>query len=205
VTFTTQPIYFATAGVEVARFDASGNLFIGSTANIVNARLAVSHPGAGFQAAEFMNSDGSQETLGLWNQAISGNPYLIVFYAGGAQTLRGSITYNYGTGLVTYNTASDERLKSQFDESGIDWGDVIDNVYVGDFVMKGAEMPVLGIVAQRLVGLYDQAITPPKDDDTLWQADYSQLAPLALWGAKNARARIAVLEARIDALEKKHA
>jgi hypothetical protein len=115
------------------------------------------------------------------------------FYDAGFNTKYGSITRASST-QVAYNTTSDVRSKSHFNASGIDWGDVIDRLWVGDFRLRGQDQFTLGIVAQWAHPIFPQAVTRPFDDDELWEADYSKLAPLALWGVKDTRTKLATID-----------
>ena len=58
-------------------------------------------------------------------------------------------------------------------------------------------------MAQQTNEFYPDAITPGKTDADMWQADYSKLAPLALWGVKDLYKIIDELTTRLAALESK--
>jgi hypothetical protein len=101
---------FSTSNTERVRIDASGNLFIGSTAVQVNTtRLQVEATGVSY-AGVFINNNSGYQTITCWNKATSGTVYFVEFGSGTSYNSRGSITYN-GT-VVAYNATSDYRLKN---------------------------------------------------------------------------------------------
>jgi len=64
---------------------------------------------------EFVQSDSASPTnraLTVWHKATTGNNVFEEFFTEASATLRGSIDYNRGGGLVRYNTTSDARLKN---------------------------------------------------------------------------------------------
>ena len=113
----------------------AGELLVGKT-GVAGARVdivAVSG-GAGLQAR---NGTASVTTVGVWNDAASGDNTFVTFYTDAGATTRGSITYNRAGGLTVYNTTSDYRAKDIIGPV-INSGELIDSVpvYVGK--MKGA-------------------------------------------------------------------
>jgi hypothetical protein len=149
-----------------------------------------------------IKSAGAGGLLGfLTNSGTGGTPTstYLQFYNSSGVTAVGSITYN-GTNTV-YNTTSDERLKTNFDQSGIDWGACIDGLWVGDFEWKdNPGKAQIGVRAQQAVEFFPQAITHDENQD-LWQASYGDFAPLALWGVKELRQRVVVLETALIELQ----
>jgi hypothetical protein len=108
---------------------------------------------------------------------------------GGAQQV-GTITC---TGTSTsYNTASDERLKTNFRD--FDSGTLIDAVWVGKFDWRGGGS-AYGVRAQQAMQAFPDAITPGVGNSP-WSADYSKYVPLLLREVQRLRQRLASLEAR---------
>ncbi len=84
-----------------------------------------------------------------------------------------------------FNTTSDATLKNVLQEQR-DFRTIIENVWVGDAEWKASPgSRELIILAQQTYEFYPQAITKPANDADHWHADYSKLAPLALWGVKD--------------------
>lgn len=136
----------------------------------------------------------------MWNQATSGDNSFISFYTeGGGGSLRGSITYNRGGGVVAYNTTSDRRSKDLFGEFA-NSGAMIDSVAVYLGQMKGAKQKRPMFVADELQRVAPWAVTGEKDavnekgEPVMQQVDHQVLIP-ALWAeVKSLRARVAQLE-----------
>lgn len=183
------PILFASNGTaEVARFDTSGRLCVNTTSTIFSERQRISFNGTSVQG---LLVDDSSNT--------NGSNY-VIFYTNGAQ--RGGITNNSGTGVL-FNVTSDERLKTWRTDQR-DFRSMILGVDVGDVEWKSVPgSRTLAVMAQQTNEFYPDAITPGKTDADMWQADYSRLAPLALWGVKDLYKTIQELTTRLAALESK--
>jgi hypothetical protein len=178
-------------------FSSSGDVFIGtSTLDIITAGTAGLTVTAG----------------GILRGVVSGNPSLNL----GRLSSDGSIatffrqTTQVGSISVTaaataFNTSSDETIKMMFDEDDIDWGDRIDRLWVGAFQMKADPGQWrFGIRAQQAHGIVPQGVTRPKSPSELYMVDYSlALAPLAMWGVKDARKRISDLTTKVAMLEER--
>jgi hypothetical protein len=110
---STANIIFATNTVERARIDSGGALIIGATSKISTETLSVVTTGASSPCAIFKNSSSTGDyTTVNWNAGTSGDNKLLGFYTEASPTLRGSITYNRGAGVVAYNVTSDYRFKT---------------------------------------------------------------------------------------------
>jgi hypothetical protein len=120
-------------------FDGSGNFAIGSTSN-TDGRIKVdATTGTSIVTAVWAkNSAGSSAgTYVAWNAATTGNNLLMDFYTEASPSLRGSISFNRGAGVIAYNVTSDYRSK---DINGpvVNSGALIDSVPVYMGKMKGA-------------------------------------------------------------------
>lgn len=165
-------------GTEVGRFAGNGSFLVGTTAN---------GGWTGTNKAEVRNTT---HALSVYTTGTSGNAlnarvdatgaWLAGFYY--STTNVGSITTS-GT-ATAYNTTSDARLK----DTSVDqhsYRDAIEKLWVGDFRWKKDGSAGFGIVAQQAYTVFPQAIQKPVKEADIWQADYSRLAPLALWGVKD--------------------
>lgn len=130
-------------------------------------------------------------TLSVYNYDTGTNDGIIVRRDG---ILGSLIRFSYsGTsvGAITtsgtstsYNTTSDARLKNiNVDQKN--YKTIIRSLWVGDFRWKKNQTPGFGIIAQQAYSYFPQAIHKPSGESEYWQADYSKLAPLALWGVKD--------------------
>ena len=203
VASTTASTSSATGALTVAgglgvggAINAGGDGTFGGTARLSSARVSI--------AGGALNGIGMTVATALsgviMNNPSPGQYNAMVFGQNSVQV--GNIVA--GVSSTAYNTSSDERLKFAFGESGTDWGAVIDAVPIVDFRFRSEpDKVVLGTVAQWIAPVFPQGVSRPGDDSTPWGFDYSQLAPLALWGVKDLRARLAAIEARLDAIEQR--
>lgn len=178
-----------------------GNLSFSTAASItsstIGSQLTLGPLGSSPGILASVNSNYGQVQIRAGSGMVAGNSFQL-FYRNGSVV--GDINYN-GTG-VTYSTTSDERLKTRFDKSGIDWGRRLDELWVGDYEFKSRPgVTMLGVTAQRTEKVFPQAVHKPSSEGGVWTVDYGQLSPLALWGAKDARERISTIEKKIAELE----
>ena len=107
----TNTLLFKIAGTEKARIDGSGNLLVNTTTQSSTEKLGVVNTGSNY-VAFFKGGDSSQYNTGIHNPATTGDNLFMVFGTEASLTVRGSIDYNRGGGLVRYNTTSDATLKT---------------------------------------------------------------------------------------------
>jgi hypothetical protein len=96
-----------------------------------------------------------------------------------------------GATATSYNTSSDERLKENFRD--FDAGQLIDDLWVGEFDWKSDGSVGHGVRAQQAEKVYPQAITAGAAGGP-WAADYSKFVPLLLREVQRLRQRVAALE-----------
>lgn len=200
---TTGALVVTNGGMGVAgSLNVGGQLALG--VNALSGKLGVQQTAGAQWTAVFQNTgvgagDASHGILVAGGPVGSAGNLLVGFYDSAFGNV-GSITRN-GASQVSFNIASDVRLKDRFDESGIDWGSVIDGLWVGDFVFKTEpDRVLLGVKAQQANEYFPQAISRDTHND-MWVADYSKFAPLALWGVKRSRDDIRSLEQRLAIIE----
>lgn len=125
---------------------------------------------------------------------------MVSFYTDAGPTFRGAITYNRGTGLVSYGTSSDYRAKDIIGPVQ-NPGATIDALKVYEGKMKGATQSRPMLVAHEAQAVAPYAVTGDKDavnEDgapIFQQMDVSSLVPLLLAEIQSLRARVAALEA----------
>jgi hypothetical protein len=105
----------------------------------------------------------------------TGNPVLINFYTD-TGSLRGSISYNRGSGQIAYNVTSDERLKEciQDAESALD---KIEAIKVRSYQWIDSKAKVAhGLIAQELHKVAEEAVKVG-DEAQQWMIDTSALIP----------------------------
>lgn len=112
-------------------------------------------------AASIHNNTSSFFPLLVQNEATTGDNQLVGFYTeGGAGTIRGSITYNRGGGVVAYNTTCRERFKT--------------NIRISD--------PALPLLSQIPIVAFDWANSTAK---LPYFVTYERLENLVPWACQN--------------------
>jgi hypothetical protein len=95
---------------------------------------------------------------------------------------------------VTYNTSSDQRLKSNIVDAP-SASDDIDAIQVRSFDWKvDGSHQKYGMVAQELVTVAPSAVSQPEDPEEMMGVDYSKLVPMLVKEIQSLRARVAQLE-----------
>ena len=210
------PLVFSAGGTtEKARIGTDGSFLVGGTTNVgagvgyfANQLWVGSTSNSGTWTGINFNKNSGQAFIELSTNASSAT---IQYFEYNGTTV-GTIAL-VGTTAIVYNTTSDETLKN-FDVKQRDFRAMIEDIMVQDaeFLAEPGST-FLSISAQQTAkaGYWD-AVTPPdqKKKDASWQAEYSRLGILALWGVKDLyaenealKARVATLEARLTALETK--
>lgn len=193
-------------GTEAGRFATNGSLLVGTTTN------------GGWAGTFKFEAKSTTNAVSGYTTAASGGNALYArvdntasHFAGFAYngTEVGTITTNGSA--TSYNTTSDARLKDTT-VAQRNYRDAIAKLWVGDFKWKADGSAGFGIVAQQAYTVFPQAVQKPVKDADTWQADYSKLAPLALWGVKDLYRsadgrdqKIAQLESQISNLRRANA
>jgi hypothetical protein len=178
---SSNDIGFSCAGSEVARFDSSGNLLVGTTSTTADEGGLVLIP---------QTSNVSHMYIGHATGTAGGNPYMYFRYGSGNI---GSITQS-GTTAVQYNTSSDQRLKENIADAP-SASDDIDAIQVRSFDWKAdGSHQKYGMVAQELQNVAPEAVSGDADSDDMMGVDYSKLVPMLVKEIQSLRARVAQLE-----------
>jgi hypothetical protein len=168
---------------EYGRFDASGNLLVGTTSGVTGSVAG------GFQV---QNNSGTGTTINIGHPdgAASGFSYALFSYN---NSIIGSIGQS-GTTAVLYNTSSDQRLKENIVDAP-SASDDIDAIQVRSFDWKAdGSHQKYGMVAQELQSVAPEAVSGDSDSDDMMGVDYSKLVPMMLKEIQSLRARVAQLE-----------
>jgi hypothetical protein len=176
-----------TNDTERARITSSGDLFVGTTSNFSADKLC-------------LNFTSAQNGLGIRDDSNSSGATYAVF-RNSANGIIGSITRVTTTDAVTYNTTSDQRLKSNI----ADASPVLDKlmaVKVRQFDwIEGNLHQDYGFIAQELEPTLTGIVTKGETEEDVWQLDYSRIAPHLVKAIQEQQALITALTARITALE----
>lgn len=175
----------------------SGKSYLGTTAAFISAANTLSV--SGDRAIEAKSTAGaSAAVVDIWNNATSGDNVMSYFRTETSDTLRGSITYNRGAGLIAYNVTSDYRAK---DITGpvVDSGSVIDSVPVYMGKMKGATQERPMFIAHETPSYAHTGVKDAVDDEgnpVFQQMDASALVPILWAEVQSLRARLNILESK---------
>jgi hypothetical protein len=203
-------IAFAEGGAEVARFDSSGNLLVGTTSSL-GGKLSVQQTGAGNFPVQTMGTD-----RGI-SVDLTQSSGIALYFTTSSSVVAGQITVNGSA--TTYATSSDYRLKEDWqpmsgaserlmDLKPVNFAWKSDGSRVDGFLAHEAK----AVVPEAVVGEKDQVqIIEIKDEDgnvtgteeqPVYQGiDQSKLVPLLTAALQEALTEIASMKARITALE----
>jgi hypothetical protein len=192
----SQGIEFGTGGTERARIDSSGNLLVGGT-NQSNGGKTISY----FNGST-LNGFVAYDTAGA-----SGTTFFMCSLNG---TNIGTIARVGATSAVTYNTTSDQRLKSNIEDAAPVLEKLM-TVQVRQYDWTEGDLHQdYGFVAQELEPILSGIVTQGKTEEDMWQMDYSRLTPHLVKAIQEQQALIttltesfATLTARIESLEAK--
>jgi hypothetical protein len=198
------------AGTEKARFTSSGNLLVGLTATsaYMDGTLDVQASGENPAICAKLNPSSSTKTqfvYSAWAPFTTGDNVFMQFETETSATIRGSISYNRGTGLVVYGTTSDYRSKDILGPV-VNSGALIDAVPVYMGKMKGATLERPMFIAHETPAY---AHTGEKDavdaegNPVYQQMDTSTLVPVLWAEAQSLRKQNANLVAQLVALSQR--
>jgi hypothetical protein len=191
---------------ERARIDSSGGVRINTTTFLISASENLSVFGTG-NAFAVKTAAGVTGWCQLnWNSGTSGDNLFHEFGTEASYTPRGSITYNRGSGVLSYNTTSDYRFK---DISGPVQNaiEVVSQLkpYIGK--MKGATVERPMFIAHETQEIAPYAVTGEKDavdkdgNPQYQQMDHSTLVPLLTAAIQEQQAQIEQLRAELNTLK----
>ena len=163
---------------ERLRIDSSGNLLVGLTS--ISDATSRTYGNA-------FSGTGSNPNWKSWGSGAHTHAQ----FRNGTSAV-GSITST--SSATTYNTSSDQRLKSNIVEAPSASND-IDAIQVRSWDWKAdGSHQKYGMVAQELVTVAPEAVTQPEDSEEMMGVDYSKLVPMLVKEIQQLRARVAQLE-----------
>jgi hypothetical protein len=204
---------FGTNAAERMRIDSAGVILQGSTSKtfggIDATRLAVvGGSNSSSNAVQMIvDEDGSVEggstllAVGFSSDNSFSTANYINFFDSGGQQGRIEGT---GAGAVSYQSGSDERLKSNIRDTASKW-DALKQIQVRDFEWTAdtSNTTVTGFIAQELHNIFPDAVSEGGEDVTknAWTVDYGRTTPIIIKALQEAITKIETLEAKVTALE----
>ena len=182
---------------ESMRIDSSNSLLIGSTSNILSAKVFIP-----------VNSS-TKNAIVIQDTGVSyGSSQWFQVFANSSGTVAGTIAHTAVT-TTAYQTSSDKRLKENIENSSNILSKVLDiKVRSFDWKEDGSHVDY-GFIAQELYDVFPEAVG--KGDDTneiddpkgSWQVEYGRLTPALVKAIQEQQTIINDLKARIETLEAK--
>lgn len=171
----------------------ASSFFVGTAAALVGSRVAHFLAPASTVVAMFKNSTAAFQVGDFWNADTAGDNLFVTFNTEAAITIRGTISYNRGAGLVAYNTTSDARRKKNIRDAP-EASSVIDAIQVRSFEWVDTDNHLdHWIVAQELHAVCPYAVTEGNATQD-WAVDTSKLVPLLVKEIQSIRRRLVDLE-----------
>jgi len=198
---------FNTNSTERMRIDSSGNVIVGNTSPIADAKLSSTAAGVAFGGSTSGTADFfwvQSNTGGTTSQSI----YVMPCRFGSTLTFKGGIYYNGGTGLMEYTGTSDYRIKEDIVDAAAQL-DSVSQIKVREFLVKGSTQRVIGFIAHELQECVPVAVTGEKDavdengEPILQTVNQQALIPILVKAIQEQQTIINDLKARIETLEAK--
>ena len=169
-TTTNHALAFLTNNTEKMRITSGGDVLVGMTSN---GGASVTSVRAGLISGQRTVS--SDEVLAGWNQATTGDNKFVCFYTEANGTLRGSIDYNRGAGLVRYNTTSDANLKNIIGDADTQKSiDILNSTKIREYSWKDdkTNKSQIGIIAQELYETFKGAVSKGSSNELYGSINY---------------------------------
>jgi hypothetical protein len=189
---------------ERMRIDSSGDLLVGTTSALsVAAKLQVD--GGSSSTLSLKTNTGNSYPNFIWNTATSGDNGFLQFATETAFNGRGGIFYNRGSGLVSYFTGSDARLKNNIVDADSSLNK-INAIKVRQFDWKETGNHLdYGFIAQELHEVCPQAVVVGGENEKTnpWGIDASHLIPMLTKAIQELNAKVEAQAAEIALLKSK--
>jgi trimeric autotransporter adhesin len=159
---------FLNNGTTGMTLDASGNLLVGTSTNILASRKLQVQGVSGQDAAVIrtFGNVAAEACINLWNYTAVGDGLFISFGTEASFTSRGSVDYNRAGGLTRYNTTSDGNLKNIIGDAPVQKSlDILASVKLREYSWKDDpdNKPQIGPIAQELYETFKGAVSAGGD------------------------------------------
>jgi hypothetical protein len=193
----SSPILFQTNSAEVGRFDASGNLLVGSTNNNATAGIIHAQSATNSSAVGAYAKGTTSSAVGFYCKVDSANALYAYWNCNGTPT--GTISTN-GT-ITVYGTTSDYRLKTVIGNV-TGHGERIDALEPIEYTWNSNGSQTRGFLAHKFQEVYADSVTGTKDAiDADGKPTYQQMQAATSEVIADLVAEIQSLRKRLAALE----
>jgi len=212
ITFNNAQDYlrFDTTGSERMRIDSSGIVLVGTQSRAVgiigdvNAFGVSADGGPNNPVVAFADHDATVNANSVIQEISFKNDTAFTAYYvkfTDRDGLQGTISGS-GTGSVSFNTTSDERLKENIVTTSNKL-EKIKQIQVRDFNYIGKDVTTTGLIAQELNEIIPDVVREGSEDAAKdpWAVDYGKLTPYLIKAVQEQQTLIESLTARIETLE----
>jgi len=183
------PITFVNSTNEAMRVDASGNLMVGTSSQIIAPSKVTILADTGTFGQFIQCSIYGGTALSINNTGAS---HLQYFYSNGSVV--GSIDNNATT--TYYNTSSDQRLKTNIKPAGAATQSILDiPISQFDWLIDNSHQD-FGGVAQDILPIIPEMVNVPEDSAQMMSVDWSKAVPRLIKTIQELNARLTALEAK---------
>ena len=170
---------FYSGNTELVRFTTAGAVGIGVSSSS-GSRMHVKAPSGTADIIVVQTGSGANTNVGA------------IVFRDSTFGYCGQITVNGSTNTTNYLSASDYRLKQDYqDFNGLD---LVSDIPVYDFQWKKSGTRAYGVQAHELQEVLPQAVVGEKDAQEMQGVDYSKIVPILLKSIQELKARIEILE-----------
>ena len=142
--------------------DAGGNLLVGTAGGLLSGGSRVRATSSSMCLDIQETGISTVPAAGIWHTATSGDNKFVEYYTEGTATLRGSIDYNRGGGVVRYNTTSDLTFKNLIGDASQQKSlDILASTKLREYSWKDDETnkSQIGVIAQELYETFKGAVS----------------------------------------------
>jgi hypothetical protein len=139
-------------------------------------------------------SGGTGNVVDISTGSTANNNVGAIVFRNSARAYCGQITVNGATGVTSYLSASDYRLKEDLqDFQGLN---LVSNIKVYNYKWKSADERTYGVMAHELQEVLPQAVVGEKDHEEMQSVDYSKIVPLLVKSIQELKAEIELLKSK---------
>ena len=168
------------------------DIYYGSGTGAVG--IGDSNPSALANRLTIAASGGTGNVVDISTGSTANNNVGAIVFRNSVRSYCGQITVNGATGVTSYLSASDYRLKEDLqDFQGLN---LVSNIKVYNYKWKSADERTYGVMAHELQEVLPQAVVGEKDHEEMQSVDYSKIVPLLVKSIQELKAEIELLKSK---------